>query len=326
MTFRPLLAVLISLTACFSDKPDLTATGPGSSGDATDGDGPGQTATSAPTTGTDPTTSTTSTTTGDTTTAPPPTTTEPPLDTTTTATTVSTTTGDTTGECLDLTAPAMPEALPGTTTDGGPCNDPEGQPLDAPCTDPSGCGCASGRCFVVPALGGFCSECLADDHCAEGGCTVPNPIQGIGARCNIGAPGDGCQTGAICNFSCAQRCSPILEVPGIITAATCSECLSDADCGPARPNCTPVYAVSDFSGQLVCMPDASVPDNEGCSLQGDGDKACASGHCGEASVMGLLKLGICGECNADADCPQGQQCTDPQVDLDNGLLIGSECL
>lgn len=319
MTLRRSLAAALVLTACFIDKPDLGGTG--SSGDAS-GDGPGQTVTSSPTTGTDPTTTTT---TGDTTTVPPPTTTEPSLDTTG-ATTVDTTTGDTAGECLDLTAPATPEALTtAATTDGGPCNDPEGQPLDAPCTDPNGCGCASGRCFVVPALGGFCSECLADDHCEGGGCTVPNPIAGLGARCNVGAPGDGCQSAAACNFACAQRCTPILEIPGIITAATCSECESDGECAPDRPNCTPVYAFADFSGQLVCKPDASVPNNAGCSLAGDGDAACMSGHCGEANVMGLLKLGICGECNADIDCPNGQQCTAPEVDLNDGQLIGSVC-
>ncbi|MFY0536932.1 hypothetical protein [Nannocystis pusilla] len=41
--------------------------------------------------------------------------------------------------------------------------------------------------------------------------------------------------------------------------------------------------------------------------------------------MGLLKLGICGQCNSDADCPVNQKCSDPLVDLDMGLLIGSVC-
>jgi hypothetical protein len=42
--------------------------------------------------------------------------------------------------------------------------------------------------------------------------------------------------------------------------------------------------------------------------------------------MGLVKLGICGQCNSDADCSMGQTCTDPQVDLDTSLLIGSVCM
>lgn len=42
--------------------------------------------------------------------------------------------------------------------------------------------------------------------------------------------------------------------------------------------------------------------------------------------MGLLKMGICGQCNSNADCDPGKTCTDPQVDLDNSVLIGATCI
>jgi hypothetical protein len=219
-----------------------------------------------------------------------------------------------------------PDSFTTGFTTGGFCNDPPGQPQNASCTDASGCGCESGKCFVVPALGGFCGECLGDDDCPDGGCTVPNPVAGTGALCNLGKAGDGCESDAACNDPTAQDCSPVLQVPGIITVATCGECKTDADCPAQAPHCTPDYDIADFTGQKKCKAPDSVPNNAGCDADGTGNQACASGFCGEASVMGLLKLGICGECINDADCPVGQQCTDPAVDLDMSALIGSVCM
>ena len=237
--------------------------------------------------------------------------------------TVSTvTTGSETSFGTDFTT-AISET--GFTTVGPSCQDPPAQPLDSPCTDSSGCGCASDSYFVVPALGGFCGECLNDADCAGGGCTIPNPIAGVGARCNLGQPGDSCESDAVCNNPAAPHCSEILVVPGIITTSTCGACDTDADCPAQTPHCTPDYEIADFSGEKFCRAPGSVPNNSGCDVDGTGNAACASGFCGEASVMGLLKLGICGECNSDNDCNVGN-CTEPAVDLDAGTLIGSVCL
>ncbi|MCY1056854.1 hypothetical protein [Nannocystis sp. SCPEA4] len=212
------------------------------------------------------------------------------------------------------------------TTTGKPCQDAPDQPQNAECTDSSGCGCASNTCFVIPALGGFCGECLGDTDCPDGGCTVPNPIAGLGAVCNLGQPGDGCESDVVCNNPAAPHCSELFEVPGIITAATCGACDTDADCPPQTPHCTPDYKLTDFGGQKFCRAPGSVPNNSGCDFDGSGDQACASGFCGEASIMGLLKLGICGECNSDNDCNMAATCTEPAADLDTGALIGSVCL
>jgi hypothetical protein len=117
----------------------------------------------------------------------------------------------------------------------------------------------------------------------------------------------------------------VLDVPGIITVATCGECETSADCGPAEPVCTPVYDLPDFTGVLVCKAPGSVANDQGCSLAPDGAQACASGTCAASDVMGLFKLGICSECDADADCQPGQICTPALVDLGAGVLIGSVC-
>jgi len=170
-----------------------------------------------------------------------------------------------------------------------------------------------------------------------GGCTVPNPIAGIGSTCNMGEAGAGCETNDICTDPAAGFCGLLLSVPGIINVSTCGACAVNDDCvaaNPKTPNCSPTYDVMNFSGQYVCVEDASVPNNGGCNLAKDamdlpvGNAACESGFCGEASVMGLVKLGICGECNSNADCVAigKQTCTDPVVDLQGATLQGSICM
>ncbi|PCC66836.1 hypothetical protein [Nannocystis exedens] len=237
------------------------------------------------------------------------------------------TTGEPTGTTSEGTtttdgATSVDPSVGPMTTDVGPCNDVPDQPLHASCTDASGCGCASGKCFVVPALGGFCGECVADSDCDGGGCTVANPFAGIGSQCNDGGPGDGCQSDAVCSDPSNGVCGTVLEVPGIITVETCGECETNADCGGQTPVCAPKYDLAKFSGRLDCVAAGSVPNGGGCSS----DAACASGRCGEASIMGLLQLGVCGECLTDADCSPGEQCLDPEVDLQGGQVFGATCV
>lgn len=259
-----------------------------------------------------------------------------------TQSTVPTTTEETAGTA-SMSGTGTTDETPTTTistsvTEGSTtapaCNDMVDQPINSSCTDPSGCGCDTEKCFVVPALGGFCGECLVDEDCTAktgGGCSVPNPIAGVGATCNMGGPGEGCMSDAVCADPDNGTCGTLLQVPGIITVATCGQCQVNADCtDPAAANCTPTYIVQDFKGQLACVADGSVENNFGCSLEDvngspAGNTACKSGFCGEASVMGLLKLGICGECNSNADC-NGGTCSKPEVDLNSGALIGSVCM
>ncbi|MBK7826468.1 hypothetical protein [Nannocystis sp.] len=221
-----------------------------------------------------------------------------------------------------------------TSSTGEVCQDVMlGQPNDATCADVTGCGCASGKCFVVPILGGFCGECLNDADCNGGGCTVPNPIAKVGSTCNGGEPGAGCETNDVCTDPANLNCGTLLEVMGIIKVATCGECSTNADCvDPALPNCTPTYDVEKFTGKYVCAADASVPNAEGCNLADDGNGdpignvACMSGFCGDATVMDLLHVGVCGECNSNADCPVDKpKCNDAQVDLNAAALVAAFC-
>jgi len=256
-------------------------------------------------------------------------------------TSASSTTDATAGSQTDSDPTNPTTTLPDTTaTTGDLCADDAPLPNNMACNDASGCGCESAMCFVVPALGGFCGECLVDADCKDvtgGGCTVPNPIAGIGSTCNMGEAGAGCETNDICTDPAAGFCGLLLSVPGIINVSTCGACAVNDDCvaaNPKTPNCSPTYDVMNFSGQYVCVEDASVPNNGGCNLAKDamdlpvGNAACESGFCGEASVMGLVKLGICGECNSNADCVAigKQTCTDPVVDLQGATLQGSICM
>ncbi|HEY8379283.1 MAG TPA: hypothetical protein VIK91_22470 [Nannocystis sp.] len=246
----------------------------------------------------------------------------------------TTTAGTDSGTASDATTTTTgtPTTTDTTATTAPACADPPSQPINSSCTDDSGCGCDTGKCFVVPILGGYCGECLVDADCENGGCSVPNPIAGIGATCNSGGPGEGCMTDDVCSDPDHPHCGTLLNAAPIIVVKTCGQCKVNADCtNPEAPNCTPTYDVENFKGQLNCVPDGSVPNNDGCSLENiggepAGNKACMSGHCGTADVMAVLKVGVCGECSSDADCQPGQQCTDPQVDLENGALVGSVCM
>lgn len=220
-----------------------------------------------------------------------------------------------------------------TSSTGEVCQDVMlGQPNDATCADVTGCGCASGKCFVVPILGGFCGECLGDADCSPGGCTPPDPVNGIGSRCNKGEPGAGCESDAVCSDPQHPHCAPVLVVQGILDVSTCSACKTNLDCPPAAHNCTPIYDIPNFTGLLECVADGAIPNGAGCNLSDNGqgqpigDEACASGLCGTANVMGLLDVGVCGECRSNADCPPNlPQCSDPQVDLNAGVLIPAQC-
>lgn len=255
-------------------------------------------------------------------------TTIPPDPTVATITTTSTTGDDTfdttTSPTSDTEFTTFGTLPPPPDTDGF-CNDPPGQPQSSSCSDESGCGCASGKCFVIPLLGGFCSECLVDSDCPAGGCTIPDPVGVTGAVCNKGGPGDGCETDAVCVDPKHSHCADIIDVTGVFTVSTCSACVSNADCSPAAPNCAPTFDIAHFTGRNECVPNGSLAIDSGCSLVPGGAVACQSGHCGAANIMGLVEFGICGECDADSDCQPGQTCSTPQVDLDQQLLIGARC-
>jgi hypothetical protein len=87
----------------------------------------------------------------------------------------------------------------------------------------------------------------------------------------------------------------------------------------------PIGSHAALTGHWTCVDPGSVANDGGCDLGGSGDQQCISGICGAADVMGLLTLGMCGECEVDGDCGPAEVCNPAQVDLALGLM-GAECL
>ncbi|MEZ4454253.1 MAG: hypothetical protein R3B09_32665 [Nannocystaceae bacterium] len=243
------------------------------------------------------------------------------------STTASTT--DSSGTATDgmttTTTTTTTDTTATTTTTGV---DP--QPNGAMCS--SDAECQSMSCFVVPLLGGLCGDCKVDSDCDNGGCTIPNPLMGVGAVCNSGEPGAGCMTSDVCSDPTASVCGLVLDASPIIAVKTCSECEVNADCtDPSAPNCSPTISVADFSGQLTCVPDGSVPNDSACNRAEEGgvpigNSACESGKCTTAVIMTVVQIGVCGECFTDDDCDPGKSCQDAAVDTDTFALIGAKCV
>lgn len=224
-------------------------------------------------------------------------------------TTTSTTTGDdtTTGDaCLE---PPFDPDPPGAG--GAMCF------MDAECGDGE-------RCFVVPLLGGICGECLVDADCPEGGCTLPNPLAGVGAVCNTGKPGGGCETDEVCESTCNNLCGVALDATPILKVSTCGACKTSDDCTKGAI-CTPSVNLSEFSGINTCAPPGSIANGETCSLGPGGGEACVSGKCATASIMGVVQVGVCGECLGPEDCAPDQSCSDAYVDVNTSEFFPSVC-
>lgn len=204
-------------------------------------------------------------------------------------------------------------------TDTGPvCDDLE---LGAACVDPV-CDCASDNCFVVGPLGGVCSECDESADCKPVpgfGCNPGNPLTGVPAVCSrTGEVGEGCET--IDDCAPGRFCPIVIEVPGIVSVASCSECEGDMGCAGGRI-CAPSYDIAALRGYYACADPGSVPDAEGCNLDGDGSE-CASGECAPAALDGITFVAVCSPCNGPGDCGGGLACQLPEVMLDGaGLSI-----
>ena len=113
-------------------------------------------------------------------------------------------------------------------------------------------------------------------------------------------------------------------------ARSCGACESNADCDAPKGNCSPDVDVSEFSGVMRCVADGSLADGASCSLVEEGgvplgNAACASGKCGAATLMGVIKVGVCGECLSDADCGGGT-CEAGAIDIQSGDLSGATCV
>jgi hypothetical protein len=216
------------------------------------------------------------------------------------------------------TGPSTISATESSSTGPGDCL-MEGALGDA-CVDPM-CDCASGNCFVVGPLGGVCSECDESADCKPDpgfGCNFGNPLTGTPAVCSIdGGIGESCE--AVEDCAVGLFCPVLIEVPGILSAATCSECDPEMGGCMGMDVCTPTYDIANIGGNYFCAPPGSVPDDSGCNLTGDGTE-CMSGQCAPASLMGIPVVAVCSPCNEDGDCGGGETCMLPEVVIEGNSL------
>jgi Cys-rich repeat protein len=216
------------------------------------------------------------------------------------------------------------DTTPGTDTGAATTTGVNPLPDGSMCTADDQC--ESEQCFQVPVLGGICGECNEDADCADGGCSIPNPLTMAPSVCNDGGLGGGCESDDVCQDG--LTCALILSVDAIgLQAATCSECAEDGDCGNGQL-CTPTYDVANISGHKFCVDSGMVANGEGCDFEGTGNDACTSGLCTPASAKGFVDLGICSECGTDGmgmtvDCPGMGTCTEAMVSLSEGLIPGT---
>jgi hypothetical protein len=175
-------------------------------------------------------------------------------------------------------------------------------------------------CNGVVGLGGICSECASDTDCPDGSnCTItPNGW----FACGDGSQGQMCESDATC--ADGLYCAEVVDLGGLFNGNFCSECSEDAHCMNGQL-CVPQVEFMDLaniSGQRACVDPESVPNNSLCDVEGSGDMQC-EGFCTVADLMGFIQLGVCGECETDADCPMNGTCMPAAIGLEG--FSGSVC-
>lgn len=215
-------------------------------------------------------------------------------------------------------------ASPSETDDGGNFISDEGPgtteggdgDLGAQCSDDSNC--ADGLvCNGVPGFGGVCSDCSSDADCPGGNCT----FNGGYFACGDGSLGQMCESDAACGDE--LYCAEVVNLGGLVNGNFCSECKDDSQCTDGQL-CAPIVqftGLDDFSGQRSCIDPGTAPNNQLCDADGSGDEQC-EGYCTTADIMGLIVIGVCGECETDAEC-DGGTCAPAMVGLDG--FSGSTC-
>lgn len=205
-----------------------------------------------------------------------------------------------------------------------------------PCT--TGETCAGGACGDGTVVEG-CKYCMADADCDDGlDCTTDTCLTGT---CEYSNPTNCCTEGAATVVT-EQECGPdpdgpapcsVLEcLPGgtcnTITTLDC--CVTDADCDDGLACTVDTCAVNtcEYSNPTNCCTEgaaAAVTEQE-CGPDPDGPAPCFALECLSGGTCNTAVTADC--CLADADCSDGDNCTDdfcedgactnPQVDCADG--------
>jgi hypothetical protein len=178
--------------------------------------------------------------------------------------------------------------------------------------------CAEGlHCNGVPGFGGICSECNSDADCEEGNCTFTGAYFG----CGDGSLGQNCESDEVCGDD--LYCAEVVNLGGLFNGNFCSECQTDEHC-PDGQLCAPSIEFSgleDVSGHRTCIEPNTAPNDQLCDADGAGDEQCI-GYCMTADLMGLIEVGICGDCKTDEHC-DGGTCTPAMISFSG--FSGSTC-
>ena len=227
-------------------------------------------------------------------------------------TAVDTTTSTTESDTASFIGTDGPTTDADTTTTGGLGNLGDQCQTEADCAEDL-------FCNGVPGFGGICSECASDSDCPDGGnCT----FTGAWFGCGDGSQGQMCESDASCGDG--LYCAEVIDLAGLFNGNFCSECSEDAHC-PDGQLCAPVVDfmnLMNIAGQRECIDPGTAPQDSLCDANGSGDEQC-EGVCTVATFMGLIEVGICGECESDADCMGNSTCTPAELGL--GGLSGSVC-
>lgn len=184
--------------------------------------------------------------------------------------------------------------------------------------------CKSGNCYSNPLAGGVCSDCNEDQDCVDAMSGISCSFGMMGwATCEDGSLGDQCMSQAACQDGLFCDALIDIPIPGVLPDF-CGECETSADC--MGQICTPELNMMTLSGAKKCVDKGSVPNDSLCPVgEPDANDACMSGHCSVATVMQIVMIGLCGECETDADC-MGGTCTPAVVDPMGGVFSGSKCM
>jgi hypothetical protein len=175
-------------------------------------------------------------------------------------------------------------------------------------------------CNGIPGFGGICSTCNSDSDCTDGGnCTLGD--QGY-FDCGDGSVGQMCESDDVCADD--LYCAEVANLGGLVNGNFCSECKDDSHCEPEQL-CAPSIeftSITDVSGQRSCIEPGTIENDQLCDHDGAGDEQCIN-YCTSASLMGLITVGICGDCETDDDCAEGTTCMAAVLGLDG--FAGSVC-
>lgn len=223
----------------------------------------------------------------------------------------STTSSDTTTTSSTDDANFIPGEESSTT------DTPQGD-LGAMCTTDADC--IDGLfCNGVPQFGfAVCSECASDADCDGGNCTLT--ANGY-FECGDGSLGQMCETDEACGEG--LFCAEVVDLAGLFNGNFCSECKDDSQCMNGQL-CAPTVEFTDLmniGGQRSCIDPNTHPNNQVCDHNGNGDEQC-EGFCTAADIMGLIEIGVCGDCETDADC-MGGTCMPATLGFDG--VAGSTC-